>query len=211
MLVSKLKRYNELKRSLREGGTDWRREFGRTLFLLVLMVVVPWEGFAIPQRVELIPHGERFRCLTCHVVAGGVRNPFGEAVGQIVDEGSTDPFWSVGLARADADGDGLTNGEELQDPEGKWQVGQESPGDRALVTNPGVPDQGHTPKLSWRHRLARFAEPLGICTFCLLVLTALLGYFMPKNRKLLFRWHKRFAVVTLLSALAHATCVILRF
>jgi len=172
------------------------------------MAFAPWECSAIPERVDLIPNGDTFRCLSCHVVVGGALNPFGEAVKQLVDEGSTDPFWSAELAETDSDGDGLSNGEELQDPRGLWQPGQDAPGDGTRVTNPGIAE-GKPVAGSGRYRFARYVEPLGISTFCLMVLTALAGFFMPKNRKLLFRWHKRLAVTTILFALSHVLCVIL--
>jgi hypothetical protein len=40
----------------------------------------------------------------------------------------------------DSDGDGVSNGAELQDPAGTWTAGTANPGDPRLVTNPGVSD-----------------------------------------------------------------------
>jgi hypothetical protein len=51
--------------------------------------------------------------------------------------------------------------------------------------------------------------PLGISTFVLLTSTVLVGFLQKGNRKLLFPWHKRLAVATLLVAISHALCVLL--
>ncbi|NNJ13449.1 hypothetical protein EKD04_024285 [Chloroflexales bacterium ZM16-3] len=48
--------------------------------------------------------------------------------------------WTIDLAARDSDGDGYTNGEELQDPQGNWISGDMNPpsgGDSNLVTDPG--------------------------------------------------------------------------
>ncbi len=58
-------------------------------------------------------------------------NPFGRdfaAAGQI---------WTPALAAMDSDGDGYTNGEELQDFAGSWAIGQPQPGVAAYSTRPG--------------------------------------------------------------------------
>eukprot|EP00672_Neobodo_designis_P009313 CAMPEP_0174855756 /NCGR_PEP_ID=MMETSP1114-20130205/34145_1 /TAXON_ID=312471 /ORGANISM="Neobodo designis, Strain CCAP 1951/1" /LENGTH=220 /DNA_ID=CAMNT_0016090519 /DNA_START=21 /DNA_END=680 /DNA_ORIENTATION=+ len=51
---------------------------------------------------------------------GGVFNEFGTAFH------AADKQWSVALCRADSDGDGFTNGEELGDPECVWTGGPAS-------------------------------------------------------------------------------------
>jgi hypothetical protein len=51
--------------------------------------------------------------------------------------GSDGVVWGRELARLDSDGDGFTNGEELQDPSGSWRPGDRPPGLQSLVTNPG--------------------------------------------------------------------------
>ena len=97
-------------------------------------------------RVNLIPHGadvpnDGIACLTCHTDFGGSpRNAFGMDVEQLVTPGSPEPFWGPELAMLDSDGDGFTNGQELQDPEGTWTPGSPQPGDAALVTHPGDPN-----------------------------------------------------------------------
>ena len=50
---------------------------------------------------------------------------------------------------------------------------------------------------------------LGILTISSMTVTFLMGYFMPKNRKLLFPWHKRIAILTLLLAATHALMVLI--
>ena len=55
-----------------------------------------------------------------------------------------DVVWGPELAALDADGDGFTNGEELQDPEGAWRLGDPKPGNPDAVTHPGDPDS-HPP------------------------------------------------------------------
>ena len=45
--------------------------------------------------------------------------------------------WGPGLAAADADGDGFSNGHELEDPFGVWAGGSTNPGTTSFVTNPG--------------------------------------------------------------------------
>ena len=82
-------------------------------------------------------------CITCHnnpdggdgcVPTGGTApclNPFGLAF-------RTNAFtWNATLASGDADGDGFTNGQELQDPLGAWRPGAAEPGVAAYHTAPG--------------------------------------------------------------------------
>jgi len=104
---------------------------------------------ARPHRVAQIPNGNVNDCANCHVNAagGGARNAFGSAVEAGLDSNgpSGNVQWNATLAGADSDGDGATNGLELQDPTGVWSSGQAAPGDRDLVTLPGsaasVPNQ----------------------------------------------------------------------
>ncbi|XP_013085980.2 temptin-like isoform X1 [Biomphalaria glabrata] len=49
--------------------------------------------------------------------AGGETNPFGD------DFASTGYTWTESLCKTDSDLDGLTNGEELGDPQCTWRVG----------------------------------------------------------------------------------------
>jgi YHS domain-containing protein len=56
--------------------------------------------------------------------------------------------------------------------------------------------------------LGQLIEPFGVATLSLLVLTFCFGYFMSKNRRVLFKWHRRLAYVTIVVALCHATLVL---
>jgi len=62
-----------------------------------------------------------------------------------------------------------------------------------------------TPAFAWY----RLIVPVGIATLSLLVLTFLAGWFMRIKRKLLFKWHRRLAIATLIAALCHLLLVIL--
>ncbi len=61
-----------------------------------------------------------------------------------------------------------------------------------------------TPAFAWY----RLIVPFGIATLSLLILTFLAGWLMRINRKLLFKWHKRLAITTLVIAACHALLVI---
>ena len=60
-----------------------------------------------------------------------------------------------------------------------------------------------------RLELSRLIEPMGIITLLLLVLTAGGRLFPKKVPKSLDRWHKRFGITTVISALVHATLVLI--
>ena len=92
-----------------------------------------------------IPHGFVNGCAPCHVSpgGGGPRNPFGQEIefNFLVPGGSGGTVqWGPALAALDSDGDGVSNGTELNDPTGSWSIGAPSPGDPEDVTNPGVVD-----------------------------------------------------------------------
>ena len=97
-------------------------------------------------RVGQIPNGSEFSCENCHFNpgGGGARNAFGEEIsGGFLSNGNV--VWGAELASLDSDGDGFTNGEELQDPDGAWIQGSAAPGDPSLVTNPGDPSSTPDP------------------------------------------------------------------
>ena len=67
-----------------------------------------------PAMLPNAPDG----CNTCHTSGGGTpRNAFGLDVEAIVGS-SEQQFWSAELAALDSDGDGVSNGWELGDPDG---------------------------------------------------------------------------------------------
>jgi len=177
--------------------------------MLTAMIAFSQPAMALPGRVDLIPNGERFSCLTCHLVPGGPRNPFGKSAESVVKKGSLEPFWDKGLASEDPDKDGPTNGEELQDPTGSWTPGRPDPGEPSKVTNPGVRDG--EPEHSSVGSTAWVVAPFGIATFTLLLATLLAGLFMPRNRKVLYKWHRKLAVAALAMALLHGLLAILLF
>lgn len=107
------------------------------VFFLASITFIIGESF----RISKVPNGSKFSCNTCHTNGGGSsRNPFGLDVEARVTPGGHESFWGPELAALDSDGDGFTNGEELQDPDGLWSEGSPNPGDVALVTHPGNPD-----------------------------------------------------------------------
>jgi len=63
-------------------------------------------------------------------------NAFGRMFRDAPLPGMVSKQWTVALAMADADCDGFTNGQELQDPLGTWEFGP-APGNAAYVTRPG--------------------------------------------------------------------------
>ncbi|XP_041368427.1 uncharacterized protein LOC121382863 [Gigantopelta aegis] len=68
-----------------------------------------------------------------NVLGGGKLNPFGEDFKQAKKK------WTKELCQKDSDGDGLTNGQELGDPDCTWRVGQ-FPARTKNITHPGVCD-----------------------------------------------------------------------
>jgi len=94
---------------------------------------------ARPHRVNQIPNGSTAGCFNCHLnpAGGGARNSFGSLVESSFLVGG-DVNWVADLASADSDGDGFSNGHELEDPFGMWSTGTANPGNSAFVTNPGV-------------------------------------------------------------------------
>lgn len=113
-------------------------------FLVFLLISIGFINIsARPHRVDQIPNGIKNGCANCHVnpAGGGVRNDFGKLVeARFLDvvSPSGNVQWGPALAHLDADGDGVSNGLELQDEFGLWQTGQANPGTSGLVTLPGV-------------------------------------------------------------------------
>lgn len=106
--------------------------------------------FARSFRTSKIPNGGVYSCATCHVSAAGSgpRNSFGKEVEKHVTPDGHESFWGPELAKLDSDGDGYTNGEELQDPDGVWLPGMKAPGDQSKVSDPGDPDSTPNSKSS---------------------------------------------------------------
>lgn len=107
-----------------------------SLSLLISSSVVISRGF----RVTQLPNGSKYSCNTCHTNGGGTpRNSFGLAVETIIGMSSIE-FWGPEFASQDVDGDGYSNGVELQDPNGEWTFGSVDPGDISAVSHPGDAD-----------------------------------------------------------------------
>lgn len=84
-------------------------------------------------------------CITCHSHPDGGRacepesafpclNSFGDAFV------ASSFLWTVALAEQDSDGDGFTNGQELQDPTGTWLPTDPTPGNPLQTSQPGSSD-----------------------------------------------------------------------
>ena len=107
---------------------------GATLFFGTSLFAKQNFPSLIPN-VNNIPGLNGNTCNTCHTNGGGTaRNAFGLDVKKNLSGNSIN--WSA-LSKLDSDGDGFTNGQELQDPEGTWIPGQASPGDPTKVSRPG--------------------------------------------------------------------------
>ncbi|HXF82188.1 MAG TPA: Calx-beta domain-containing protein [bacterium] len=122
----------------------WATLRNRVVILAVMMaasVLIFGHGraLALPPSPDKVPNGAVFSCGTCHLQVGaGYDYAFNTQMK--LDFLNTDPSktWTATLANKDSDGDGFTNGEELQDPEGTWVMGQPNPGSALYVTNPSV-------------------------------------------------------------------------
>ena len=110
------------------------------LLTVLVVVFIGWGGQvdARPKRVDQIPNGSMFSCASCHVTRGGPRTLFGQEIERnylTQSGGSGDVVWNAMLAMLDSDGDGVSNGQELGDPDGDGMT------DASIqVTNPGDPN-----------------------------------------------------------------------
>jgi hypothetical protein len=57
--------------------------------------------------------------------------------------------------------------------------------------------------------MGQYVEPFGLATLSLLIVTFCFGLFRKENPKVLLKWHKRLACVTIIAASCHATLVML--
>ena len=109
-----------------------------TLNLLSVLLLFAVSLEARSFRVAQIPNGSENNCANCHVnpAGGGTRTSFGLLVEANLVAGNVE--WGSTLSSADSDGDGFSNGHELEDPFGTWAIGASAPGDPSSVSNPGV-------------------------------------------------------------------------
>lgn len=109
---------------------------------LLAISIIAWMGWggqadARPARVDQIPNGGKLSCGSCHVNPEG-RGPltaFGDEINKnyLMPSGSRGRVnWNAALAMLDSDGDGVSNGRELGDPDGDG-----TPDPSIEVTNPG--------------------------------------------------------------------------
>ena len=125
----------------------------RVLTVLVLVFVGWGQTDARPARVGQLPNGSMIGCASCHVNpgGGGTLTPFGRDINNnyLTQPGrSGQVVWNAMLAMLDSDGDGVSNGRELGDPDGDG-----TPDASIQVTNPGdpnsfVPQQPVTPAVT---------------------------------------------------------------
>lgn len=108
--------------------------------LLILILVLPSIASARSERQGHIPNGRAFSCDSCHGKASlQVRDltPFGVDVNRNMSGGVVQwqNIWNL-----DSDGDGFSNGLELNDPNGTWRRGQADPA--GPIANPGTVNAG---------------------------------------------------------------------
>jgi uncharacterized protein (TIGR03382 family) len=109
-------------------------------------VAAPSTSLARDFRVPEIPNGSHFQCQNCHVDNTGKSfTSFGsDAKSHLVADGggvSTEHvLWDQAWCQRDSDGDGMTNGQELGDPDCTWVEGDPNPA--GAVTNPGSAGDG---------------------------------------------------------------------
>lgn len=107
------------------------------LFAFVSVVFVN-NLYSKSNFVSQIPNGAVNSCATCHTSNSNFSfNSFGSAIKSgFMSSGKV--VWKAALATLDSDGDGFSNGVELQDPNGLWSNGSPAPGNANSVSNPGV-------------------------------------------------------------------------
>ncbi len=105
---------------------------------VTLWAAPAWAG---APDMQAVPHGDTVGCAMCHTDRDDL-NQINDFARAFAAAGRT---WGPALAAGDADGDGRSNGEELQDPEGAWRPGDPPPGDAAAVTPPGEASAANTP------------------------------------------------------------------
>lgn len=136
------------------GGLFMSRLNSHRLLSVMVLVFIGWgQADARPARVGQLPNGSMIGCASCHVNpgGGGTLTSFGRDINNnyLTQPGrSGQVVWNAMLAMLDSDGDGVSNGQELGDPDGDGTV------DASIqVTNPGdpnsfVPQQPVTPAVT---------------------------------------------------------------
>ncbi len=92
------------------------------IYIIAIFFVSITTSLLVSQsfRVGQIPNGGINSCANCHVSAfgGGPRNSFGSKVEESFLNSQGNVVWNAQLANLDSDGDGFSNGIELQNPTG---------------------------------------------------------------------------------------------
>ena len=70
-------------------------------------------------------------------------------------------------------------------------------------------ETGHGQDAHNNSSIKSIIAPLGIVTLVFLIATLTLGFLMPKNRKKLFPWHRKIAIVTMIVAITHGAFVLI--
>ena len=117
-----------------------RLNFHRWIAVLVIAFIGWGQADARPFRVSQLPNGSVIGCASCHVnpSGGGTLTAFGRDINNnyLVPSGRTGVVqWNAMLAMLDSDGDGVSNGQELGDPDGDGVTDS-----NIQVTNPGDPN-----------------------------------------------------------------------
>ncbi len=111
------------------------KNFGSTGLIILVLLSLPCEGSGHPQFEVLIPWGTTLSCTACHW-----DDQFR------FDLQGNFYIWNMTLANMDSDGDGYSNGAELQDPRGLWHPLDPDPGNPDSISNPddhlNIPGQG---------------------------------------------------------------------
>jgi cysteine-rich repeat protein len=135
------------------------RPTGRLFLALVAVCMIaaltPARAYAFEANVTKVPNpvyttngiGQSRACITCHNNPDGgsgctLGDPVSDPLGHCWNEFGRDFYmngqvWDATLAGVDSDGDGFTNGQELQDFAGLWTLGQTYPGVGSHATRPG--------------------------------------------------------------------------
>jgi hypothetical protein len=123
----------------------------RTAFIItVTFVAMAATAFGYTSYVAKIPNGDVYGCNSCHLER--------KFYTDFKDNGNK---WNRALAVVDSDGDGASNGVELQDPEGVWSEGKQNPKIPGWSTyNPdnsrSVPPYADVEPVSWGRVKALF-------------------------------------------------------
>ncbi len=86
------------------------------VIILIIAALAAPAAFGHNAYLASIPNSSVYSCNTCHY-QGHMKNDFANNGHQ----------WNNALAIKDSDGDGATNGVELQDPQGNWRPGYPDP------------------------------------------------------------------------------------